>query len=237
MPKRASAGELISPPANNTCLCDATTLFRPDRHPRTRKPGFQKKKTLNKSLAFGLSNKERCRFNILQERLSRPTDWFRVSRNHARISGHPGPRIHWVSACTGTTSGPARCSKTRSLFDPDHHNPSSRQTKRPQPWGLRPNCLSDGQKEEETVPTLRGRSVDVCELRHQQAQMSSKCAISHRSAAFFAANRPIQAALATSCSMPRKRFALVWVIAWRVGASRPQRSSRPSGSASPIAYG
>ena len=37
------------------------------------------KKTLNKSLAFGFSNKQAFRFNILQERLSRPADWFSVS--------------------------------------------------------------------------------------------------------------------------------------------------------------
>jgi len=37
------------------------------------------RKTLNKSLECGFSNEELFRFNILQERLSRPTDLFSVS--------------------------------------------------------------------------------------------------------------------------------------------------------------
>ena len=99
--------------------------------------------------------------------------------------------------------------------------------------GLRPNCLSEGQKRRRRFPLYApGTALSVNYVTACGAFLinSDECHIDH--------NVPgRRSRYPSSRHRPRKRFALVPVMAVMVAASRLLRSSSPTGSASPIAKG
>ena len=58
-------------------------------------PAVMLEKTLNKPLEFGSANEELPRFNVLQERLSRPADLFSVSLGGATGCAAVCRIAHW----------------------------------------------------------------------------------------------------------------------------------------------